>query len=372
MRDSKIESSFVATNSICQGEHIGFLWKDLFDDGIKINFGWSSFRWENETPNKKFMAQVFCVIVGFSRFDRKIKLLDGVEVNQINGYLQDAPNVCIESRRDSVMDVPKMTVGNRPADGGNLIIEAKDLDAFIEKDPRAKKFVKRLIGAEEFLHNLPRYCLWLVDAEPSEIKSMKNVYDRVEKCRADRLKGAKDRQELAKTPWLFREQMNPDRFLVIPLIAASRREYMPIGYLDSETIATDRIGVIPNGSLELFGILSSRIHVIWMKSIAGYLGTSYIYSVNIVYNNFPFPKHNPKIESTAQKILDARSNHPNSSLAELYDPNLMPTDLRKAHEENDRAVLDSYGFPRWITESEIVSKLFEMYQKLIDGGDSSC
>ena len=291
-------------------------------------------------------------------------MLDGIEVSRINGYLQDAPIVCIERSNDTILDVPKMITGNMPVDGGNLIIEAKDLDAFIEKEPRSRKFIKRLIGAEEFLHNLPRYCLWLVDAEPSEIKSMKNVYDRVEKCRADRLKGAKDRQELAKTPWLFREQFNPDRFLVIPLIATSRREYMPIGYLDSETIATDRIGIIPNGSLELFGILSSRIHVIWMKSIAGYLGTSYIYSVNIVYNNFPFPKSNPKIEITAQKILDARSNHPNSSLAELYDPNLMPPDLRKAHDENDRAVLDAYGFPHDISESEIVSRLFEMYQDL--------
>ncbi|MBR1419793.1 MAG: N-6 DNA methylase [Selenomonadaceae bacterium] len=371
MRDSKIESSFVATNSICQGEHVGFLWKDLFDAGIKINFGWSSFRWENETVDRKNMAHVHCVIVGFSRFDRKIKLLDGIEVSRINGYLQDAPNVCIESRNESIMDVPKMIAGNRPADGGNLIIEAEDLDAFIERDPRSKKFIRRLIGAKEFINNIPRYCLWLVNVEPSEIKSIKPIYERVEKCRSDRLKGAPDRQKLADTPWLFREQLNPDHFLVVPVVSSERRKYIPMDYLDSNTIVTDTLRIVPNGSLELFGILTSSVHMAWMRVVCGRMKSDYSYSAFIVYNNFPFPKSNPKIEVTAQKILDARSNYPNSSLAELYDPNLMPPDLRKAHDENDRAVLDSYGFPRSITESEIVSRLFEMYQNLTRG-DSSC
>ena len=368
IRDSTVEVGFVATNSICQGEHVGFLWKDLFDDGIKINFAWSTFKWSNESPDKKSMAQVFCVIVGFARFDRKIKLLDGVEVSRINGYLQDAPNVCIESRRDSLMDVPKMTVGNRPADGGNLIIEAKDLDAFVEKDPRSKKFIRKLVGGEEFIKNLPRYCLWLIDAEPSEIKSIKPIYERVEACRNFRLnsKAKATREELSKTPMLVEHNSQPSNgnFIVIPFVSGERREYIPIGYLDSEIIASDQLRIIPNGSLWLFGVLISRVHMAWMRSIAGRVGVSYRYTASIVYNNFPFPNHNPKIESTAQKILDARSNHKNSSLAELYDPNLMPPDLRKAHDENDRAVLDSYGFSRSITESEIVARLFEMYQSL--------
>ena len=176
--------------------------------------------------------------------------------------------------------------------------------------------------------------------------------------------GSADAKKLAKTPWLFREQLNPDHFVVIPKISSERREYIPMGYLDSNTIANATVLIIPDASLELFGILTSSVHMTWMRAIAGRLETRYIYSASLVYNNFPFPKPNPKIEVTAQKILDARSNHPNSSLAELYDPNLMPQDLRKAHDENDRAVLDAYEFPRSITESEIVAKLFEMYQNL--------
>ena len=373
IRNSTVEVGFVATNSICQGEHVGFLWKDLFDAGIKINFGWSSFRWENETVDRKNMAHVHCVIVGFSRFDRKIKSLDGIEVNRINGYLQDAPNVCIESRNESIIDVPHMRLGNMPVDDGNLIIESEDLDAFIERDPRSKKFIKRFTMGKEFLHNIPRYCLWLKDAEPSEIKSIKPIYERVEACRKFREASSfAGTRKLAETPWLFREQLNPDHFLVVPVVSSERRKYIPIGYLDSETIPGNKIFIVPDGSLELFGILTSKVHMAWIKVVAGRLETRYSYSVGVVYNNFPFPNHNPKIEVTAQKILDARSNHKNSSLAELYDPNLMPQDLRKAHEENDRAVIDAYGFPRSITESEIVSRLFEMYQNLVDGGKSTC
>ncbi|MBR1420199.1 MAG: class I SAM-dependent DNA methyltransferase [Selenomonadaceae bacterium] len=368
IRDSRVEVGFVSTNSICQGEHVGFLWKDLLEDGIKINFAWSTFKWSNESPDKKSMAHVYCVIVGFSRFDRKIKLLDGNPVKNINGYLQDAPNVCIESRRDSLMDVPKIVYGNKFADGTNLIIEAEDLDSFLEKDPRAKKFIHPLIGAESFLHKKDRYCLWLIDAEPSEIKSMKNVYARVDAVRKSRLSSKKKQtQDSAEFPTLPQEIRQPKdgNYIVIPRISGERRKYIPMGFLNFETIVLDSLQIIPNGSLELFGILMSKVHMAWVKTVAGYLGTSFNYSAQVVYNNFPFPKSNPKIEVTAQKILDARSNHPNSSLAELYDPNLMSTDLRKAHEENDRAVLDAYNFPKNISESEIVSRLFEMYQELI-------
>ncbi|MBR1420966.1 MAG: SAM-dependent DNA methyltransferase [Selenomonadaceae bacterium] len=364
IRDSKVEVGFVATSSISQGEQVGYLWKDMFADGVKINFARSSFRWENESTDRDSMAQVFCVIVGFARFDREIKLLDEKRVKNLNGYLRDAPNVCVESRTKSIEDVPKMITGNRPADGGNLIIESEDLDEFLKRDPRAKKFIKRLVGADEFVQNSPRYCLWLVDAEPSEIKSMKNVYDRVEKCRSDRLKGAPDRQKLAETPWLFREQINPDRYILVPATTTSNRKYIPIDFLDSNSIPTNAVLIIPDGTLELFGILTSKIHMAWTRVVCGRLGNGYRYSAKIVYNNFPFPNHNSKIEVTAQKILDARSNHSNSSLAELYDPNLMPQDLRKAHEENDRAVIDAYGFSKNISESEIVSRLFEMYQDL--------
>ncbi|MBR1421090.1 MAG: restriction endonuclease subunit M [Selenomonadaceae bacterium] len=367
IRDSKTEVGFVATNSICQGEHVGFLWKDLFEDGIKINFAWSSFKWSNESPDKKSMAQVHCVIVGFSRFDRSKKFIDGVEVNQINGYLKDAPNVCIESRKDAIDDRPNMIYGSKPTDGGNLIIEAEDLDSFVERDPRSKKFIRKLIGAEEFNDNRPRYCLWLVDAEPNEIKSIKPIYERVQACKKFRESSKKEQtRESAKTPWLFQEIRQPidGNFIIVPAHTTKRRKYIPFGFLSHDKIVSNASLLIPNGSLEVFGILTSSVHMAWTRVVCGRLGDAYRYSAQVVYNNFPFPKPNPKIESTAQKILDARSNHPNSSLAELYDPNLMPQDLRKAHDENDRAVLDSYGFPKNISESEIVARLFEMYQSL--------
>ncbi|MBR1421293.1 MAG: class I SAM-dependent DNA methyltransferase, partial [Selenomonadaceae bacterium] len=368
IRDSRVEVGFVSTDSICQGDSVGTLWKPLFDDGIKINFAWSSFKWENESPDKKSMAQVFCVIIGFARFDRKIKLLDGVEVQNINGYLLDAPSICIERINRSLCKMPMMCMGNQATDGGSLIIEEKDLDAFIERDPRAKKFIRRYMMGEEFIKNLSRYCLWLVDAEPNEIKSMKNVYDRIQSCRKFRESSKRPAtRKFAETPWLFTENRQPieGHYIAIPIVSAGNRKYIPIGFLDSSIIAGNKLLIVPNGSLELFGILTSSVHMAWMRVVGSFLGSSYSYSAQIVYNNFPFPKPNPKIESTAQKILDARSNHPNSSLAELYDPNLMSTDLRKAHEENDRAVLDAYNFPKNITESEIVSRLFEMYQELI-------
>ena len=369
IRNSRCEVGFVSTNSICQGESVGIMWKPFFDDGIKINFAWSSFKWENESPDKKSMAQVFCVIIGFARFDRKIKLLDGVEVQNINGYLRNAPNVCIESRKDPSEDVPEMKRGNTPADNGNLIIEAEDLDEFLKKDPRSKKFIRRYMMGEEFIKNLPRYCLWLVDVEPNEIKSIKPIYERVEACRKFRLSSKKIPTQIsAKTAWLFQEIRQPTdgNYIAIPVVSGGNREYIPMGFLDSEIIAGNKLYIIPNGTLELFGILTSSVHMAWMRVLSSYLSTSYSYSINGIYNTFSFPKKiGSNVTFAAQKILDARDNHPNSSLAELYDPNLMPTDLRKAHDENDRAVLDAYGFSRSITESEIVSRLFEMYKELI-------
>ena len=363
IRNSRTEVGFVSTNSITQGEQVYPIWNSMFEDGIKINFARSTFKWENETPDKKSMAKVNCVVVGFARFDRKIKLLDGNPVENINGYLLNAPNVYIKSIQNPICDVPRMILGNQPIDGGNFVIEPDEYDSFPNK-----KFIRKFIGAKEFLQNLPRYCLWLVDAEPNEIKSDRKIYERVECVRKFRESSKRAvTRKLAKTPTIFAyiSHSTVGNFIAIPQVSSGRRDYIPIGYLDSETIASDQLRIIPNGSLELFGILISKVHMAWMRAVAGRLKNDYRYSIGIVYNNFPFPKSNPKIESTAQKILDARANHPNSSLAELYDPNLMPPDLRKAHEENDRAVLDAYDFPKNISESEIVSRLFEMYQELI-------
>ena len=236
---------------------------------------------------------------------------------------------------------------------------------------RAKRFIRRFMMGKEFIHNLPRYCLWLVDAKPSEIRSIKPIYNRIDEVRKFRKSSKRETtRKLAETAYLFGEIRQPTdgSYIVMPQVTSGNRKYIPIGFLDSKVIAGDKLLIIPNGSLDLFGILTSRIHMIWTRAIGGRLGNGYSYSIRIVYNNFPFPTLNDKqrsrIEKTAQKILDVRSNYPESSLAELYDPNSMPQDLQKAHSENDRAVLDAYGFPRSITESEIVSRLFEMYQDL--------
>ncbi|MBR1419467.1 MAG: N-6 DNA methylase [Selenomonadaceae bacterium] len=376
IRDSRSEVAFVSTNSICQGEHVGFLWKDLLDDGIVINFAHRSFKWNNESPDRKHVAKVYCIVTGLSRFNRNQKWIfengEKISANQINGYLLDAPIICVERYEKSLCEVPRIIRGNLPRDGGNLIIEAEDLEKFLEKDPRAKKFIRPFMMGEEFINNLPRYCLWLVDAEPNEMRSIKTIRDRVVACKKFRLSSkAEPTQAAAKTPWLFGQVIQPTdgNFIAIPAVSTSKRKYLPIDFLTFETIVGNQLFIIPNGSLDLFGILTSKVHMTWIRTVAGRLGNGFRYATNVVYNTFPFPNLNAKqksrIEVTAQKILDARSNHKNSSLADLYDPNFMPPDLIKAHEENDRAVIDAYGFPKNISESEIVARLFEMYQNLI-------
>ena len=376
IRDSKVEVGFVSTNSICQGESVGILWKPFFEDGIRINFAHRSFKWFNKAPDRKFMAHVHCITVGFSRFDRAQKwIFEGktrIAAERINGYLLDAMDIFIQNRGKMLTPgFPEMTKGSQPTDGGNLIIEAEDLDAFIEKEPRSKKFIRRYMMGKEFLHNIPRYCLWLVDSTPNERRSMKNIYARMNACREFRLTSKTPSvRDASKTPWLFTQIRQPTegKFIAIPRISSERREYIPMGFLDYETICGDSILIVPEATMYLFGILMSSVHMAWMKPICGRLEIDFMYSPSI-YNNFPFPnltdKQKSRIESTAQKILDVRSKYPDSSLADLYDPQNMPSDLRKAHNENDRAVLDAYGFSKNISESEIVSRLFEMYQNLI-------
>ena len=380
MRGTKIESTFVATNSITQGEHVGYLWQHLFEDGIKINFAHRSFKWFNETPNREFLAHVHCVVISFARFNRDQKwIFDGSEkilAKNINGYLLDAPTVSVMSNSEAFSDVPDIGYGSKPADGGNLIIESEDLDAFLKKDPRAKKYIRRFMLAKEFLYDIPRYCLWLVDAPPNEIKSMKNIFDRVKACKKSRLESqSPTTRNAAKTPWLFKSIRQPSegKFIVIPEVSSELREYLPIGIMSSETIFGNGMLIISSDNLCIFGLISSRIHMIWTQMVCGRLTMRLRYSPS-VYNNFPFPDLNSKqksrIEKTAQQILDARANHPTSSLAVLYDSALMPKDLQKAHKKNDLAVLDAYGFPHDISESEIVAKLFEMYQNLVSENES--
>ena len=366
--------AFVSTNSITQGEQVASVWKPIFERfKIHIDFAYLTFKWFNETTDKKNMAAVHCVIIGFSynaKENKRIFNTNGslVKVKNINPYLIDAPDIFIESRQKPLCNVPYMTTGNRPADGGHLIIEADEYEDFIKKEPAAKKWIKKLTGAEEYINNKRRYCLWLVGASPAEIKSMKEVYKRVLLCREDRLNGAEDRRKLADTPALFRELKNPEKYIIVPATSSERREYIPLGFLNEDTIPTNSAVIIPDADLYEFAIVTSNIHMAWMRTVAGRLKSDYRYSKDIVYNNFPWcnptDSQKTKIEQTAQAILDARVKYPDSSLADLYDETTMPPELRKAHKDNDKAVMSAYGFSQKMSEADIVAELFKMYERL--------
>ena len=375
MEGTRIRTAFVSTNSITQGEQVAGVWKPLCDRfNIHIDFAHRTFRWDSEASIK---AHVHCVIVGFSAAPNyKQKQLYSSErfqlVDNINFYLIEAPTVFVESRNKPICDIPSMTTGNRPADGGHLIIENEDINAFLKKEPNAQKYIKKLIGSEEFINNKKRWCLWLVDANPAELLKMPEVMKRIELCRQDRLNGAPDRQKLADTPTLFRETKNPNTFVVVPAVSSERRKYVPIGFLDSNTIPTNLVTIIPNASLYHFGVLTSNVHMAWMRAVCGRLKSDYRYSKDIVYNNFPWcnpsAEQKVKIEQTAQAILDARTEYPDSSFADMYGEQMyMFPKLLQAHRENDRAVMQAYGFPvrNDFTESMCVAELMKQYQKLV-------
>ena len=375
MQGTAIRTAFVSTNSITQGEQVAGVWKPLYDRfGIHVDFAYRTFRWDSEASLK---AHVHCVIVGFSvaSYLEKKWIFTGdraQEAENINAYLMDAPNVFIDSRSRPLCAVPLMTTGNRPADGGHLIIEDVDYADFIKKEPLAKQYIKKLIGAAEFINNKKRWCLWLVGVSPADLRKMPLVMQRVEACKADRA-AAPDagRRKLAERPTQFREINNPDTFVVIPAVSSERRKYIPIGFLDKETIATNLVITIPDATLYHFGVLTSNVHMAWMRAVCGRLKSDYRYSKDVVYNNFPWPtptdEQREKIEQTAQAILDARNLYPDCSLADLYDEAAMPPELRKAHQQNDKAVMQAYGFwGKLNSESACVAELMKLYQKLAE------
>lgn len=377
MQGTSIRTAFVSTNSITQGEQVAGVWKPLYDRfGIHIDFAHRTFRWDSEASIK---AHVHCVIVGFSpapnQAPKRIYTMERYqEAKNINPYLLDAPNAFVDSRNKPICDVPLMTTGNRPADGGHLIIEADEYDEFIAKEPNALPYIKKLVGAAEFINNKKRWCLWLVGISPAELRKMPLVLQRVEACKADR-ENAPDagRRKLAERPTQFREINNPDTFVVVPAVSSERRRYVPIGFLDKDTIATNLVTIIPDAQLYHFGVLTSNVHMAWMRAVCGRLKSDYRYSKDVVYNNFPWPTptdtQKTKIEQTAQAILDARALYPDSSLADLYDEITMPPELRKAHQQNDKAVMQAYGFDiKTTTETSCVAELMKMYQQLLKKG----
>lgn len=365
------EIAFVSTNSICQGIAVPPLWKHILGRGYHINFAFTTFKWNSEANEK---AAVHCVILGLSRVNRQHKFIypDGqpaIEASNINPYLMDAPSVIIEDIHDPVSMVPRTAVGSFPTDGGNLVIAADEKDSFIENEPLASPFVRLYIGPEEFINNKKRYCLWLKDCSPAELRKMPSVLKRLEGVRQYRLSSSKlQTQKRADTPHLFAEIRQPESdYLLFPRTSSERRAYLPIGFMSADVIAGDTI-IVPNATIYHFGVLESVLHMAWMRAFCGRLKSDYRYSGTLIYNNFPWPTptdtQKAKIEQTAQAILDARALYPDSSLADLYDELTMPPELRKAHRANDLAVLETYGFPKDASESEIVARLFKMYQEL--------
>lgn len=375
MHSTAVCTAFVSTNSITQGEQVASVWKPLYERfGVHIDFAHRTFRWDSEASLK---AHVHCVIVGFSEAANAASriIYDEGSVQKaenINAYLVEAPDIFIESNKLPLCDVPKMTTGNRPADGGHLIIEVAEYDEFVKKEPAALKYIKKLTGAAEFINNKKRYCLWLVGVSPAELRKMPEVMKRVELCRNDRLNATDaGRRKLADTPMLFRETKNPKSYIIVPATSSESRRYIPIGFLDDNTIPTNAAVIIPEADLFNFGILTSNVHMAWMRAVAGRLKSDYRYSKDIVYNNFPWPTPTPaqkeRIEKTAQAILDARALYPESSLADLYDELTMPVELRKAHRANDKAVMEAYGFwGRLNSEAACVAELMKLYKALTE------
>ena len=368
IQGTDIRCALVSTNSITQGEQVASIWKPLVDlFGIHIDFAYRTFRWDSEANLK---AHVHCVIIGFSYSENKKKKIiflnenQCVEAKNINGYLLDAPNIFINTRSKPLCNVPLMKNGNVPLDGDALKIELEDYPKF--KDC---KWIKQLMGGRELLHNEKRYVLWLVGVSPVEILANKEVYKRVELCRTNRL-AMKDKstQKLADTPTTFRDTNNPENYIAMPMVSSENRRYIPMTYLHGDVIPTNQIQTIPDATLYHFGILTSNVHMAWMRAVCGRLEMRYRYSKDIVYNNFPWcnptDEQRQKIEQTAQAILDARSKYPESSLADLYGETMyLFFDLLEAHRANDRAVMQAYGFPVNMTESECVAELFKLYER---------
>ena len=372
--NSKIRAALVSTNSITQGEQVAAIWKPLFEQyGIHFDFAYRTFRWDSEADIK---AHVHCVIIGFSigesTKEKVIFLTENQKIHaeNINGYLLDAPNIFIEKRTNPILDVPQFMRGCQPTDGGNFILTKEERDELLKNEPQAERFIRPFMMGKDFIERQPRYCLWLVEANPTELRKCKHIIERVEKVREFRLSSTKEAtRKKASTPTLFDEIKDPKTdYVAIPVVSSENRRYIPIDYLKQNIIPGNKLFCMQNATLYHFGVLTSNVHMAWMRAVCGRLKSDYSYSNTIVYNNFPWPnpteEHRARIEQTAQAILDARAKYPDCSLADLYDEVAMPVELRRAHQDNDRAVMAAYGFSTKLTESECVAQLFKMYQEL--------
>lgn len=374
MHHSKIRTALVSTNSITQGEQVAILWKPLFEEGVHIDFAYRTFRWDSEASNR---ANVHCVIIGFSISNNLAEKIiftgnQRQSVKHINAYLLDGDDIFVENRKTVLCKpAPEARSGNKPIDDGNYLFLPEEMEEFIKKEPLAKNFFRPWIGAYEFINRKPRYCLWLGDCSPSELRRMPLCLKRVEAVKEFRLNSkSPGTRKLADKPTRFHVETIPTKpFLVMPLTSSERRKYVPIGFLPPNYLASNLVVVVANASLYDFGVITSNVFMAWMRYVCGRLKSDYRITKDNVYNNFPWPTpteaQKAKIAQTAQGILDARALYPDSSLADLYDDSAMPFKLLKAHRANDKAVMEAYGFyGKGMTESQCVAELMKMYQVL--------
>ena len=382
IQDTKIKVGFVSTNSISQGEQVAVLWNELlYKYKVKIHFAHRTFAWDSEASGK---AHVHVVIVGFALFDTKNKRLFDYEdpqgepheitVKNINPYLLAGKDILITKKSKPISNIPEIKFGSMPNDNGNFLFSDKEKKEFIKQEPQAKKYFKPLLSSREYINGEKRWCLWLVEADPKELKTMPLVLQRIEAVKKYRLASTrKNTQELAEYPALFGEIRQPhSNFLLIPLNSSERRKYVPISLFSKNCVANNSCAVVPNATLYHFGIITSNMHMVWMKYSCGRLESRYRYSNQIVYNNFPFPQEvsetkKEKIKQLAQAVLDTRKEFPDNSLADLYDPNTMPAKLVKAHNLLDKAVDSCYSTKKFANERARIEFLFELYHNYTIG-----
>ena len=377
MQGTDARCAFVSTNSITQGEQVAPLWKDI---NCEIDFAHRTFIWDNEATEK---AHVHCVIIGFHANGAKVScpkiIFDGdktIPAKHINGYLQDAPDAYIDCPKPVCDDVPQMSNGSKAVDGGNLFLKPEEKDALLKSYPAIVPFILLASGSDEYVNGIERWCLWLVDASPAQLRSCPPVMERIRAVREFRLSSSKEyTRRSAERPTLFQQIRQPDApFIIIPRVSSENRRYIPMGFLQPNVVPTDLAHFVPNATPYHFGVMTSLPHMAWTRVTCGRLKSDYRYSAKLCYNSFVWPtvtdEMREKISATAQGILDARAAHPDCTLADLYDPLTMPADLRAAHEANDRAVLAAYGLAPDTPEPEIVAHLFKLYADKVKGLDN--
>lgn len=379
VRGTSIPAAFVSTNSISQGEQVGILWNELFRRGIHILFAHRTFSWQSEARGK---AHVHVVIIGFGQADSPKKLIFDYETDQenptvvsaknISPYLVEGPDTVIVNRSIPICDVPKVGIGNKPIDDGNYLFTTAERDEFVRREPNASKWFRRWLGSDEFINGWERWCLWLGDCPPDELRVMPEAMKRIEAVRRFRLSSTSaPTRKLAENPRRFHvENMPSTKYLIVPKVSSERRRYIPIGFMGVETLVSDLCFIIPDATLYHFGVLSSNMHMAWVRQVCGRLKSDYRYSAKLVYNNYPWPvapteKQKQLVATNAQAVLDARARHSTSCLADLYHPLTMPTPLSNAHSELDIAVEECYRNKPFTSDRERVTFLFELHQKLV-------